>query len=266
MPLRPEAQARPSGAPALWCAICQIGGKHTTDLCHLLQKYTQTSQKLFCNFYRTVGHDELTCKSYNLMMDQTPTYRVQIKTQALDPNVRMVRSGFQWCGRGRGGMGLGRGRRQLICYNCGGPRHYACDCTNMITTSFLYCTQFDHEAAHCPTLLVRPHKKGVLQSPSTQSFQMMRYEPHEEDPNVNIVLKSGIITGDDRGKQPEESPWVRKAATREPEFDLEHRKETFMEAKQSFMEASTSGRGSTRTRDGSFNAHYLSGDMHETAV
>ena len=47
--------------------------------------------------------------------------------------------------------------------------------------------------------------------------------------------------GDDKGKQPEESAWVRKAPTKEPEFDLERVKETFMEAKKIFMEASTSG-------------------------
>lgn len=47
MPLRPEAQVGPSVAPTLWCAICQDGGKHMMNNCHLLQKYTQTSQQLF---------------------------------------------------------------------------------------------------------------------------------------------------------------------------------------------------------------------------
>jgi len=69
----------------------------------------------------------------------------------------------------------------------------------------------------------------------------MRSELREEDPNVNIVLRSGITTGDDKGKQPEESVWVHKAPTEEPEFDLECTKETFMEAKKSFTKASTSG-------------------------
>jgi hypothetical protein len=55
MPLRPEAQAGPSAGPALWCAICQVAGKHATDNCHLLQKYVQTPQQLFCNFCRSVG-------------------------------------------------------------------------------------------------------------------------------------------------------------------------------------------------------------------
>jgi len=40
MPLRLEAQESPSATPTLWCMIFQIGGKHATDNCHLLQKYT----------------------------------------------------------------------------------------------------------------------------------------------------------------------------------------------------------------------------------
>lgn len=80
MPLRLKAQAGPSAVPALWCVISQIGGKHTTTNCHLLQKYTQMTQQLFCNFCRSVGHDERTCRSYEIIMDQTPTYRVQNET------------------------------------------------------------------------------------------------------------------------------------------------------------------------------------------
>jgi len=36
MPLRLEAQAGPNARPMLWCAICQVAGKHTTDNCHFL--------------------------------------------------------------------------------------------------------------------------------------------------------------------------------------------------------------------------------------
>jgi len=42
-------------------------------------------------------------------------------------------------------------------------------------------------------------------------------------------------------KRPEESTLVCKAPTKEPEFDLERAKETFMEARESFADASTSG-------------------------
>ena len=55
------------------------------------------------------------------------------------------------------------------------------------------------------------------------------------------MLRSGVTTREDKGKQLEEDTWVRKAPTKEPEFDLEHAKETFMEAKKIFAEASTSG-------------------------
>jgi len=67
---------------------------------------------------------------------------------------------------------------------------------------------------------------------------MMRFEPREEDPNVKMMLGSSMTMGEDKGKQPEESVWVRK---KEPKFDLECTKETFMEAKKSFTEASTLG-------------------------
>ena len=93
----------------------------------------------------------------------------------------------------------------------------------------------------CPTLIARLHDDGVLQPPPTQKLQMMRSKPHEEDPNVNIVLRSGIMTGDDKDKQPKDSTWVRKAPAKEVEFDLERAQETFMDTKKSFTDASTSG-------------------------
>jgi len=70
---------------------------------------------------------------------------------------------------------------------------------------------------------------------------MMRSEPREGDPNVNMMLRSGTTMREDMGKHPEESTWVRKAPTKEAKFDLECGKETFMEAKKSFTEASTLG-------------------------
>ena len=76
---------------------------------------------------------------------------------------------------------------------------------NPMRPSFLYSTLFYHEMEDCPTLIVRLCDKGALQHPSTQNLQMMRSEPCEEDHNVNIMLKSGITTGDDKGKQLEES-------------------------------------------------------------
>jgi hypothetical protein len=139
----------------LWCAICHATGKHTVDNCHLLQKFVQTPQQLFCNFYKSVGHDECNCRSYELMMDKTPTYRVQSEIHPPYQSTGMVRTGFQGRRRGRGGGGPCRGRGQLICYNRGGPRHYVCECTNPMRLLCKYCTQFDHETEGYPMPIVR---------------------------------------------------------------------------------------------------------------
>lgn len=50
-------------------------------------------------------------------------------------------------------------------------------------------------------------------------------------------MKNGV----DKGKHPEEEGWVCKAAEKEVNFDLNRAKETFLEAKKNFIEASTSG-------------------------
>lgn len=70
---------------------------------------------------------------------------------------------------------------------------------------------------------------------------MMRAEPHEEASKVNTMLRSGITTREDKRKQLAKGVCVHKALEKETRFDLEHAKETFMEAKKSFTEASTSG-------------------------
>jgi len=49
----------------------------------------------------------------------------------------------------------------------------------------------------------------------------MRDETCEEDLNVNIVLHSGMMTDEDKGRRPEEREWVHKAPKKEVGFDLE---------------------------------------------
>ena len=67
-PLQLEAQAGPSTTTPLWCTICHVGGKHNTDNCHLLPKFNQTPQQLFCTFCRSVGHEEIDYYSYHANM------------------------------------------------------------------------------------------------------------------------------------------------------------------------------------------------------
>lgn len=49
------------------------------------------------------------------------------------------------------------------------------------------------------------------------------------------------MTSEDKGMKPEERKWVCKAPKKKVRFNLEHAKETFMEANKSLTEASTSG-------------------------
>ena len=103
-----------------------------------------------------------------------------------------------------------RGHGQLICYNCGGPGHYTWDCTNPTRISCLYCEQFNHEMIDCPTLIAQIREKRVVQQMTTQNVQNMRAEPCEEDPNINMVLKSGTTTGEDKRKVTKDDVGVRK--------------------------------------------------------
>lgn len=69
---------------------------------------------------------------------------------------------------------------------------------------------------------------------------MMRAEPHKEERNIYIVTRSGIAIGEDKGKKLETEGWVHNAVEKGVGFNLSQAKETFMEAKNSFVEASTS--------------------------
>jgi len=63
------------------------------------------------------------------------------------------------------------------------------------------------------------------------------------------MLGSGMTTGEDKGKKLKEGEWVHKSPEKEVGFDLEHAKETFMEMRKSFAEASTSGSQETLAKE-----------------
>lgn len=63
VPLKLEKIAGLGTGVVPWCAICQITGKHMMNNCHLLQNFVHTPQQLFCNFCKSMGHDERNCQS-----------------------------------------------------------------------------------------------------------------------------------------------------------------------------------------------------------
>lgn len=65
------------------------------------------------------------------------------------------------------------------------------------------------------------HEKGVLQPTPTQNFQMMRSEPCEEYPNINMVLRSDETTGGDAQKEFVEDVKGCNVPTKEPNFEVE---------------------------------------------
>jgi len=69
----------------------------------------------------------------------------------------------------------------------------------------------------------------------------MRADSCEEYHSINIVTRSGMTTGTAKGKQHEANESVHKAVVKEIDFDLNHAKEIFKEAKKNFVEASTLG-------------------------
>jgi len=130
-----------------------------------------------------------------MLMDHAPTCRMQTEVRGQDPAMAMMRGGFLGRGRGWGRMGLGRGRGQLIYYNCGGPGHYTWDCTNPTRISCPYCEKFDHELLDCPKLITQIRDKKATPLTTTQNVQMMRSEPGNDQPMVNMVVRSGAATG-----------------------------------------------------------------------
>lgn len=69
---------------------------------------------------------------------------------------------------------------------------------------------------------------------------MMIVEPREDEMRINIITRSGVVMGGNKGKKKVEDSWVRKITEKVIGFNIQKEKENFMRVKQSFMDAEAS--------------------------
>jgi hypothetical protein len=61
----------------LWCEIYKKPG-HNPYRCPMMQKYQKIPKSSYCNFYKSVGHDDIDYRTMDLMRERTSdAYRVQ---------------------------------------------------------------------------------------------------------------------------------------------------------------------------------------------
>ena len=87
-----------------------------------------------------------------------------------------------------------------------------------------YCKYFDRVIEECLVVMEKMQENKNKQPP--QNIQMMTTEPRNNETHINIVTRSGVVTGNDKtdGKKDVEVTWVRKTIEKSPVFDIQKEK------------------------------------------
>jgi hypothetical protein len=63
-----------------WNEVC-INRYHPSE-CYYMQKYVQTPAKVYCTFSKSIGHDDIDCRAYDLMHERSrDVYKIQGEVQ-----------------------------------------------------------------------------------------------------------------------------------------------------------------------------------------
>ena len=98
-------------------------------------------------------------------------------------------------------------------------------------TTCNYCKAFNHAIEECPVLLAKIQEKQ-----QNQNVQFIGVEHCPQDPTVNVVTHSGMVTDGQEEKSTVKPTraWVRKVEEKQPAIDLHKIKETFVHTSKKF--------------------------------
>ena len=106
----------------------------------------------------------------------------------------------------------------MIYYNCEEKGHFTRDC---LTITCTYCKAPNHAIEECPVLLAKIHEKQ-----QNQNVQFIGIGQRLTNPMVNVVTRSGVVTGGQLAKT--NGAWVWKVEDKQPVINLSKIKETFV--------------------------------------
>jgi len=93
-----------------------------------------------------------------------------------------------------------------VFYNYNKQGHLVRDCQNA-TTTCRYCHATDHVIEECPQLISKMQE--TRQSTTQKNVQKISIERRTDEPLVQVVTRTRITTGNDRGKETTiGAPWV----------------------------------------------------------